>query len=392
MYAIVDAQAILQAVRLRTKLDKRFQEMEKLLFDNGSTNGKIPKQAVVKLCDYPWIPQMVFQRSQRTFDELNDLVQKSSKCLEIRRSSVGAASVDSCGLGVFATREITKDEEILHRKTEFSVHTNPDENNCHNCGVLLQNSTTVRLDCCPHLHFCDQECRQICESSYHQPTCGVDMAGLWDGHPMNFRGFETDFFAPAIVTAIFGRLFCICKNAESNMLEHLFVRSLTSPKIVNSILPWTLQGNVRGPHETLLRIKEDPYSITYDAWILQTVLYDFFLPLCRKADHHRYRVKNNAIAHRLPNDKLLVVCDPIVSLFNHSCDPNIYRGSKEMSSTTKFSSRRLIANGSEVFNCYLGLNHNIDQIPAGSKIQRKKILKDWFGEMPCACARCISEL
>ena len=344
------------------------------------------------LCDYPWIPEVVSQRTQRTSNELNDLLRESSNCLEIRSSSVGAASGDLSALGVLATKDIPKDENILYCKTGFGVHTNPDENNCNNCGVLLQKSTTIRLTCCPHLRFCDQECRQIYESSYHQPTCGVNMAGLWDGNSVNIRALEAAFSALAVINAIFGRLFCICKQAKSNMLEHFFVKCLTPPKVTDLIIPWTLQGNVRGPHETLLRMKGDPYSIIYDVWILQTVLYDFYLPLYHKTNYYRYRVKNNAIIGLLPNEKLLLSCEPIISMFNHSCDPDIYRPSREISSTTRWSSRRRITNGSEIFNCYLGLHHDIDHVPTTNKVQREEILRNWLGDIPCGCARCVSEL
>jgi hypothetical protein len=46
-----------------------------------------------------------------------------------------------------------------------------------------------------------------------------------------------------------------------------------------ALVPWSLRENVAGPIEILLASGADPFSAKYDAWVLQTVLYEIPLSL-----------------------------------------------------------------------------------------------------------------
>jgi hypothetical protein len=173
-------------------------------------------------------------------------------------------------------------------------------------------------------------------------------------------------------------------------LEHWALAILT-PKSDGAIVSWSLRGNVAGPIEILLAIGADPFSAKYDAWVLQTVLYEIPLSLTKRlADGGRYRIQNNV---RFENDDRQVIkisCNPLYSLFNHCCRPSVLLDG-EGYSTASLKARDAITAGDEVFVSYLGLKRKRHGGTELTKEERSKALSQWFGGKPCECGLCLEQ-
>ena len=128
---------------------------------------------------------------------------------------------------------------------------------------------------------------------------------------------------------------------------------------------FSLDRDIAVPNEALQQCGVDIYADErFDTWVLFTVA---------------ARLDNNSWTN--PS---CAVLNPLFSLFNHSCDPNVEWRSSRDHRTIKMTTARDVAMGEQLFVEYDSFEH---KKPVA---QRRERLGKWI-DGPCLCTRCVRE-
>ena len=297
--------------------------------------------------EYPWLEAKHRGRNQSVLDDITAEIAKNEvttaggrPCVEVKRCTFRPGEEDEsdgAALGIFAACDLRKDTKILVDRTEFFGCNGPGPNNCKanlggGAGCLHPIHPNIGADEGNHdLRWV----RERAGSHAADPllVCRVLMACAQ-------AKLDTPLNLPAIarLTATYHR-----QAAKTFRLDHDFA-------ILNDALE--LFGFDIFANQN------------YDTWVLFTL---------------SARLSNNSWTNPMS-----VSLNPLFSLFNHSCEPNVNWATQKDHRTVVMRVSKDVAAGEQLFVEYDGFEHDkpVDE--------RRKRLTRWI-DGPCMCSRCVRE-
>ena len=160
-------------------------------------------------------------------------------------------------------------------------------------------------------------------------------------------------------------LLCSIQDGVEHPLDHSLIARLTPTYAEDKVESFSLQNDIVTPNEALQRFGIDIFAnLNYDTWVLFTI---------------QARAFNNSCG-----DPMSESLNPLFSLFNHSCEPNVEWTTTEDHRTIKVKARRNIDGGEQLLVEY-------DQFIRNQPLEaRRKRMMRWL-DGPCLCTRCIRE-
>lgn len=300
-------------------------------------------------------------RSQELIDRVNaELAHKNglTRCF-LDRSTI-SAKVDV--LGMFAAQGFELGQTILLDCTATCACSNADEYACDNCyGDLFD--PPIQVPCCA-VEYCSTECRDLAFNTYHKALCGKDFS--WLQEPA--KGLTHS--ASPLRTLLMLRFLAMCVQAgpENHPLDHPLIARLQPLADRSHLDVFTYTESIVTPMKILVQLGVDIFaSQNFDTMVLHTIW---------------TRLANNKAGCLDLTRGFVDEISPYLSLFNHSCEPNV---SWRRIGCTKiwFLAMRDIKEGEELFSSYL-------VVKGMSLEERTEALWPWF-EGPCLCSKCERE-
>lgn len=354
---------------------------------------------------YPWASK-INARTAESIAVANSALSKCSKLLRIKTSTVAISSSDKISYGMFATKNIHKDDIVLEARPVLSVNgsqlkqhmnlLNPlcgirktgskTLGSCYNCSGSLEGiDQKYGFVCCAHLYFCSKDCKNLAKQYYHDALCGVNISHIYAA----MEGEKCYLSGPEIAGLKWLRILAVCKQRGKHPLQHPLVANLTSHE-GSAHDPWSLESRVIKPLRTLEMLGVDVFTDQwYDTWVLELLWYvnplleTLFKTALTDVFPHRQRFRVNAVGTGEGSECEAWV-DSSHAMFNHSCEdpPMLYCYQDKSSLKYHWCARREIKKGEEVFVSYIG-----DSLPQSTK-ERRELLNGWLsGE--CRCKRCL---
>ena len=338
--------------------------------DNRSFRKRWLRDAQVIARPYPWMTRSQLIRRKR--------VNKMIKADFEARSTVATVGVSNLFLptaaktsiakvqnsdgspiclGVFATRDIKTGEEILVDQVSFAATTEEDERICSYCCGASNNAT--KCDICK-TNFCSPKCKDLAWSEYHQVTCGKDFSWV-------YTDSKSD---PILKGPMLLRVLAFCvQNKNLHPLDHPLLARLTPGYTSDHLWQWNFPADIQVPNKILMQLGIDPFSdLRFDTWVIRTVW---------------NRICNNQTNDQgMTNGKRITSILPLITLFNHSCNPHVLEVPIDRGTTTGAVSIRPIKKGEELFTSYIN--------PYLPKTDRHGLLKPWLRD-GCHCPKCEEE-
>ena len=298
---------------------------------------------------YPWLHARHRKRSSELVEVLNEQLAQNAACQQdglpycvLKRHAFGGGTYgQDTGdiLGVFAAIDIRKGETILIDWT--------DTWGCNGPGHDTEYHTFMGIrGCGDPLHPNQAEDDFSLDLRWIRDRVGKDAAGLilW-----------CKFFL------------CGIRDGLPHPLDHPLIARLTPTYHEDE--SWTeafqLKQDYVVPNEALRQFGVDIFANpNYDTWVLFTM---------------QARIANNSCG-----DPIADCLNPLFSLFNHSCEPNVEWTSSEDHRTIRVTAGTDIEQGEQLFVDYNGFMR--DQ---PLEVRRKHLWK-WL-DGPCRCSRCMRE-
>jgi hypothetical protein len=297
--------------------------------------------------DYPWLQAEHRGRSQSVLHDISvELTHNEAKttdglpCVQVKRCTFQPGEEGESGgaaLGMFATCDLQKGATILIDRTDFFGCNGPGLNNCRanlggGEGCLHPIHPNINNDEAKH------DLRWVRERAGRHAAdplllCRMLLACVQEN-------FDSPLDCPAIarLTATYHR-----QVTKTFRLDRDFA-------IINDALE--LFGiNIFAKQN-------------YDTWVLFTIM---------------ARLSNNSWTNPMS-----VSLNPLFSLFNHSCEPNVDWTTKRDHRTVVMRVSKDVAAGEQLFVEYDGFEHDK---PVDERRQR---LVRWI-DGPCMCSRCVRE-
>lgn len=300
------------------------------------------------------------------------------------------------GFGVFARRDLKKDEVVLVDKCDLACHLDPTR--CHHCTT--RTSAKSRVPCFGHLKtgrpcalvFCSTVCRQAAWERYHAPLCGADTSQL-DALVGRGKTASSRFGLvawKALGVALRSRPTARVKGDETG--ETLPPRPYIATRPADMApmnLLWRMTDSVGTPP-----LEQGSYMI--DIWtMMRTSLqaiepataFDPKLDLQWLLDVFAMLIPN-AVAVAIPGAKTILEHGTALmtagTFFNHSCVPNTSYASNADATGAAFSClpTRRIAAGEELTISYIHEDSPYEE--------RKHALMGQYS-FECRCPKCVRE-
>lgn len=313
---------------------------------------------------YPWLESRHAARSPELVKLVNEELSSNltPQACYVGHSSLAMDSSDDM-LGMFAGREIHRDECILIDRTATGICSDPMADSCDNCYARVQDQVS-KAPCCA-VRFCSLECQNIAMNTYHKVLCGQDFR--WLQQNANGLRHNASPLRPLMMLRFLAA--CIQANAHKSPLDHPLIARLQPLADRNHLDVFTLTESVITPIKILRQLGVDVFSnANFDTMILHTIW---------------TRIANNKAGAFDPRIGFVDEITPFLPPFNHSCEPNVEWRRDEGSTTVRFFARQRIEKGEELFCSYIDVRH----IPIEERVRR---LWPWF-EGPCLCSRCARE-
>jgi hypothetical protein len=308
---------------------------------NHDREGKYVPQA------YPWLEEKHRVRGQDVLEEINREIgtnkgktPEGTPCVEVKRCSFRPGEEDEsegAPLGVFSTCDLPKGYSILTDRTDFFGCSGPGLGNSKN---VLGGS----FGCLNPLHpdHADDE-------SSHDLRWVRERAGQYAAEPL---------------------LLCrtLLASVETNSQSPLGLPALArlTPTYHRQYpKPFRPSTDIEIPNEALQQFGIDIFANPhYDSWVLFTLA---------------ARLRNNSWS-----SPVAAALNPLFSLFNHSCEPNVEWQTRKDHRTIDLSISRDVVAGEQLFVEYDGFMHD-------SPLEdRRARLAKWI-DGPCLCTRCVRE-
>jgi hypothetical protein len=314
---------------------------------------------------YPWMTESLVSREDRCFQTVKDEFKVSSSNCTVARSSIRnhdpseESFSQSDVFGVFAIMDIVPKETVLIDSTMAGVVSST--NRCATCCSDL--TSAVKNSCCG-VPYCSQTCSQTALQTFHPVLCGKDFTFLFAAS--KFATLNTDLSIDSLL--LLRVLALAIHESAANPLQTPLVSRLTPAYDIDHFIIFNFPDHIITPIRILQELGIDVFAnASYDTWIIHTM---------------RCRLQNNKHGQTLDDLKGTAV-NPLYSMFNHSCSPNIDWEHEGNSSTLRLFAEREIVKGEELFISYI---KSLDMGLA----ERQQALMPWLG-MNCRCTRCNVE-
>lgn len=356
---------------------ERLQERKRILWEQLQDTTATETAAMrgqVHRTAYPWIVAGEIDRSSAATKRLKAKFKDASHNAAVAPSSLGSGESNE-NLGVFATQKIRKGEQILRNKSIFAVRNvapggNCGHNSCKNnycaadhCGAccLTLFGKGIAAGCCS-IGFCSEECKADALSSYHKILCGKDFSEIYQSG--GATNPENDG-----VPLVMLKVLATAVQQKVKPLKVPCVAALKADYDTQIPSPFSVQENIIGPAHVLQTMGVDIFTDPrFDPWALQTL----FL-----------RIQNNKqIA--LVGKSLDVGVSPLLSIFNHDCDPAAAWEAQDggIGGPVNVVALRDIEEGEEICVSYT--------LASLSEAERRGRVEGYIGKR-CECARCVRE-
>lgn len=297
--------------------------------------------------EYPWLGAKHRGRSQHVLDDITaEIAHNEAKTaaglpsIEVKRCTFRPGEEDKSdgsALGVFAKCDLQKKTKILVDRTDFFGCNGPGPKNCRaNLGG--------GLGCLHPIH----------------PNIGAD-----DGkHDLRWVRERAGSHAadPLLVCRVL--MACAQANLDSP-LDLPAIARLTATYHRQTVKTFRLDRDFAIINDALELFGFDIFADqNYDTWVLFTL---------------SARLSNNGWTNPMS-----VSLNPLFSLFNHSCEPNVEWATQKDHRTVVMRVSKDVVAGEQLFVEYDGFEHDkpVDQ--------RRKRLTRWI-DGPCMCSRCVRE-
>lgn len=244
--------------------DQHARQAQSLLAAQGMTIDQYAWGMVATRL-YPWIPKELRLRDTETISAANKMLESCSDCLEIRPSTLGT----DC-FGMFAKRDISKNEKILDSVCATGVSTQPAGGQyCYNCAAKLAgHKSSLAFDCCRTMQFCSLPCRTIVDTTYHKAICGKDFSDIYK------IAASSNFHDSAVArnSLLYLRLIAGSVQAGSHPLKTSPNSWIGANYESTAPSPWARDSNITGPIKVLQLLGIDIFAAEqYDTWVLQEI-------------------------------------------------------------------------------------------------------------------------
>jgi len=297
--------------------------------------------------EYPWLEAKHCGRSQSVLDDIiaeiaNNEVKTTAglPCIEVKRCTFRPGEEDEsdgAALGIFATCNLRKDTKILVDRTEFFGCNGPGPKNCRaNLGG--------GAGCLHPIH----------------PNIGSD-EGKHDLRWVRERA-GSHAADPLLVCRVL--MACAQANLESP-LDLPAIARLTATYHRQAVKTFRLDRDFAIINDALELFGFDIFANqNYDTWVMFTL---------------SARLSNNGWTNPMS-----VSLNPLFSLFNHSCEPNVDWAAQKDHRTVVMRVSKYVVAGEQLFVEYDGFEHDkpVDE--------RRERLTRWI-DGPCMCSRCVRE-
>ena len=160
-------------------------------------------------------------------------------------------------------------------------------------------------------------------------------------------------------------LLCCIQDDVAHPLDHPVTARLTPNYGAERVSNVSLEHDIAIPNEGLQQFGIDIFANpNFDTWVLFTI---------------EARALNNSCG-----DPMVASLNPLFSLFNHSCEPNVDWSTSRDHRTIRVKALRSIRSGEQLFVAYDGF---ITAQPL--QVRRKRMLR-WLNDA-CQCTRCVRE-
>ena len=357
-------------IRFLSHLLKAKQEACKVhveLAEDAFLAKKVMLNGSVLIRRYPWM-KMDTHLKERDADALDDLlaVTSNGQC-RVRKSNVVGAD-----LGVFATKAIPRDGEVLVDHTYMAATS--EAGRCLTCCEKLPAGSQSDL-------FCSQKHRERAQEIF----AVVANNDTIDTHELHNSGLvRHNARNPLTELLLLRRFLAVTVHALTNSdkeWEHPLavpeVNRLAANDKGTTPLPWNFLQAIVLPNRMLEGLGIDIFADQrFDTWVIHTIC---------------YRINNNQAVGYLDgfhgqDAPCVQGVYPCHSLFNHSCEPNVSYDDHPTKAAQIMKAKRDIAEGEELYIAYdLGLDADGMDVR-----QRREALRNWMGE-DCQCTRCLRE-
>ena len=202
------------------------------------------------------------------------------------------------------------------------------------CATCCSDLTSAITNSCCNVPYCSRTCSQTALQKFHPALCGKDFTFLFEAS--KFAKLNTDF---SIDSLLLLRVLALAIHERAvNPLQMSLVARLTPAYDIDHLIIFNFPDHIIMPIRILQELGIDVFAnADYDTWVIHTM---------------RCRLQNNKHGQTLDDLKGTAV-NPLYSMFNHSCDPNIDWEHEGNSSTLRLFAERNIMKGEELFISYV---------------------------------------
>jgi hypothetical protein len=300
---------------------------------------------------YPWLEEKYRVRSQDVLDEINRDIgtnkvktSEGQPCVEVKRCSFQPGEEDesdSAPLGVFATCDLPSGHKILTDRTDLFGCSGPGPGN----------SKSVLGGSFGCLHPLHPNLAQ--DESAHDLRWVRERAGQYAAEPL--------LLCRTLLLA------AVSTNSQSPLDLPAIARLTPTYHLQSETKTFRLSTDIEVPNEALQQFGIDIFANHYyDSWVLFTLA---------------ARLRNNSWS-----SPVATALNPLFSLFNHSCEPNVEWKTRKDHRTIdlRVSGARDVVAGEQLFVEYDGFMHD------SALEERRERLAKWI-DGDCACSRCTRE-
>jgi len=309
---------------------------------------------------YPWNYHEPDRRSEKTLNILNQRLHAVAPKCEVRvvtlpalqkdkredpttdiclrgKEADAAGNIDtgegkeelSIQLGLFAKEQIRPGELLLRESSLLTATNRLHDDLCDACNSplpeLSSESPPVACEDCDDIIFCNADCRDRAQRTYHRAVCGQD--GLESiGKDIPDSKDKADY----LYLLLLGRAIAMAATQDMHPLDlpevkyiwgdfHDFnpLQSEDGQDELHSldpsvILPFSFQLNILQPIRFLEEMGLDPFTTLpfYDTWVFNTL-------------YAKFRGTASGRLSTWDGGPEVCAVHPLWCLANHSCDPNV---------------------------------------------------------------------
>ncbi|PQE08026.1 hypothetical protein CJF30_00011186 [Rutstroemia sp. NJR-2017a BBW] len=328
---------------LKLLLTDAFRERSKNLV--GSRNALVASRSGrILQRKYPWMDGNLFSRSRELLDHINATFPSTNAQIRPVIASSELPTENVGPLGIFATRNIQPDEQILLDKSVIvtsnilpSTLTFCDA--CHAALIFpfMHPSEVVRPTCSCRVAFCSHSCYDLAVKGYHNLQCGKDFDWLYSGTASSNAKPAKKTGSDPWLPKLFLRLMSIVLTTpgfephsrnQKHPLTHTLLARMTAnypvgDKTSEAAFDWSFDENIQTPLKILVQLGIDIWEPKQSSFWSQDVLQTIFWRLENNVNTSVMDLRDLGVDSGTDDGKVhLTVLSPNYLFFNHSCRAN----------------------------------------------------------------------